>query len=112
MAGMIETIKKASIGAMNASNPLDIEFGTIMAIDNLTIKIDQKRILPKEFFIVPDHLTRYVINLEHSHTYTDGSTGLNLGEIVVREGLKIGDVVALLRIENGSRFLVLDKVVA
>ncbi len=110
MASMIETIKQASVNVMGAGNPLDIEFGTIIDED-LTIQIDQKRILPKEFFIVSEQMTRYIVDLTHNHTCSDGATTNSLGILVVREGLKKGDVVILLKIEQGTRFLILDKVV-
>ncbi|WP_252255093.1 DUF2577 domain-containing protein [Clostridium sp. ZBS12] len=105
MASMIEIIKQASVNAINAGNPLDIEFGTIID-DNLTVRIDQKRILQKDFFVVPESLKRYEIDLKHSHSDTSSA----LGTIVIREGLKKGDILALLMIEKGSRFLILDKV--
>ncbi|MBW6408478.1 DUF2577 domain-containing protein [Clostridium weizhouense] len=105
MGNMIELIKQASVNAINAGNPLDIEFGTIID-ESLTIRIDQKRILSKEFFIIPESLTRYELDLTHSHLKTSSA----LGKIVIREGLKKGDIVALLMIEKGDRFLILDKV--
>ncbi|SFC63630.1 DUF2577 domain-containing protein [Clostridium uliginosum] len=105
MGNMIDIIKQASVNAINAGDPLNIEFGTIID-DALTIRIDQKRILSKEFFIVPESLTRYEVDLTHSHSETSSS----LGKIVIREGLKNGDIVILLMIEKGSRFLILDKV--
>jgi hypothetical protein len=107
---MIETIKKASVNVIGASNPLDVQFGTIVD-DDLTIQIDQKSILPREFFIVPEQMTRYVVDLTHNHTYSEGTTINSLGALVIREGLNKGDSVILLRIEQGSRFLILDKVV-
>ncbi|GAA0078792.1 DUF2577 domain-containing protein [Clostridium sp. CTA-5] len=105
MGNMIELIKQASVNAINAGNPLDIEFGTIID-ESLTIRIDQKRILSKEFFIIPESLARYEVDLTHSHLKTSSA----LGKIVIREGLKKGDIVALLMIEKGDRFLILDKV--
>lgn len=111
MASMIETIKQASVNAIGANNPLDIQFGTIID-DNLTIQLDQKKILPKEFFIVSEQMTPYTIDLSHNHTCSNGETSNSLGTVVIREGLKKGDVVILLRIEQGTRFLILDKVVA
>lgn len=103
---MLELIKQASINAMNASNPLDIEFGTVTDSENITIRISQKKILPKEFFIVPESLTRYEVALKNS---TDEASELE--KLVIREGLKIGDTVILLKIESGARYLILDKVV-
>nr|WP_321026929.1 DUF2577 domain-containing protein [Clostridium neonatale] len=108
--GMIQTIKKASMGAYNASNPLNIEFGTVIDSKNLTIRVEQKKTLPKEFFLVPESLTRYEVDLRHSHSTEDGSTGNSLDNLVVREGLKNGDGVILLKIKSGSKYLILDKI--
>lgn len=108
---MIDIIKEAAMKAYNASNPLNIEFGVVTDADNLTICINQKRILSKEFFLVPESLTRYVVDLEHSHTCPSGVTNTQLFPLVIREGLKVNDCVILLKIEQGSRYIVLDKVV-
>lgn len=80
---MIDVIKEAAMKAYNASNPLNIEFGTVIDSGNLTIRINQKRILSKEFFVVP-----------HS---------------VSKEGLNKDDALILLRIEGGARYIILDK---
>ena len=104
--GMIDTIKKASIGAVGASNPVSVLFGEVLSIENFKIKIDQKRILDKDFFIIPERLTRYEVDLTHNH----GSNNA-LGKLVVREGLKQGDKVLLLRVQGGQQYVILDKVV-
>ncbi|WP_026263256.1 DUF2577 domain-containing protein [Paenibacillus sanguinis] len=53
------------------------------------------------------------IELSHSHTYVGGDTGEALpGKIVIREGLKVGDNVMLLRIQGGQKYVVWDKVVS
>lgn len=93
--GMIAIIKQAGLDAVNASNPLVIEFGTILD-DNLTIRVEQKKTLPKEFFTVPESLTPYVINI-------------NGTDFVIRKGLNQGDGVVLLRLSN-AKYLILDKV--
>lgn len=108
--GMIQTIKEASMGAYNASNPLNIEFGTIIDSKNLTIRVEQKKTLPKEFFLVPESLTRYEVDLKHIHSVGDSSTRNSLDKLVIREGLKNGDGVILLKIQAGSKYLILDKI--
>ncbi len=105
--GMIDIIKEASLGAVGAGNPVSILFGEVLNVDDLKIKIDQKLILPKEFFIIPENLTRYEVDLTHSHN----QTGPALGKLVIREGLKIGDKVLLLRVQGGQQYVILDKVV-
>jgi len=107
---MLDIIKQASMNAFNASNPLDIEFGTVVDNVNLTIRINQKRILSKEFFIVPQRLTRYVKNLIHTHTCPHGTTSEALFKLVIREGLLKDDNVILLKIEGGARYIILDKI--
>lgn len=108
---MLELIKQASVNAINASNPLNIEFGTVIDAENITIKIDQRRILPKEFFIVPESLTRYELTIKNNNIAEESSVDSQLEKLVIREGLKVGDAVILLRIESGARYLILDKVV-
>jgi hypothetical protein len=109
--GMIEIIKQASVGAVGANNPVAITFGEVLNADELKIKIDQKQILPKEFFVIPESLTRYEIDLTHIHAAPGGSTSNALSKIVIREGLKTGDKVILLRVQGGQSYVILDKVV-
>src|SRR5690606_16624287 len=49
-------------------------------------------------------------NLQHSHTYDGGTTDSALSTIVIREGLKVGDKVILLRVQGGQKYVILDKV--
>lgn len=128
--GMIDIVKKAGIDAVGASNPVSVLFGEILninvsvkeeitgdvhyfkeSINNIEIKLDQKLILDQDFFIIPENLLRYEIDLSHSHSYLNGSTSKELDKIVVREGLKQGDKVLLLRVQGGQQYVILDKVV-
>lgn len=109
--GMIDIIKKAGVDAVGANNPVNILFGEVLNVEELKIKIDQKFILSKEFFIIPQSLTKYEIDLSHSHSYSNGSTAKELNKITIREGLKQGDRVLLLRVQGGQQYVVLDKVV-
>ncbi|MBU3193459.1 DUF2577 domain-containing protein [Clostridium algidicarnis] len=112
--GMMEIIKEASLGAVGAGNPVNILFGEVLSTEDFKIRVDQKLILDKDFFIIPESLVRYEIDLKHTHDYKDNSiTNLNtaLDKLVIREGLKQGDKVLLLRVQGGQRYVILDKVV-
>ncbi|MCY6958876.1 MULTISPECIES: DUF2577 domain-containing protein [Clostridium] len=112
--GMLDIIKEASMGAVGASNPVSILFGKVLSTDDFKIKVDQKLVLDKDFFIIPESLTRYEVDLKHTHDYKDNSvTNLNtsLDKLVIREGLKQGDKVLLLRVQGGQQYVILDKVV-
>ena len=109
--GIIELIKQAGVNAVEANNPVAITFGEVLSIEDLKIKVEQKLVLSKEFFIIPESLTKYEVNLNHSHSYTGGDTSKSLGNLVIREGLKQGDRVLLLRVQGGQQYIILDKVV-
>lgn len=136
---MLDIIKKASIGAVGAGNPVNILYGEILNIktsiletikgevkytnthiDKIEIKVDQKLILDKDFFIISESLTRYEILLKHKHKYEDNACTSTsnketqeklLDKITIREGLKQGDKVLLLRVQGGQQYVILDKVV-
>jgi len=103
---IVEIAKKAALDAINASKPTNITYGEILSIDNFKIKVDQKLILDKDFFIIPESLVRHEVDLELNY----GSNNA-LGKVVIREGLKQGDKVLLLRVQGGQQYVILDKVV-
>lgn len=128
--GMLDIIKQASVGAVGAENPVNVLFGEVLSIstttletvnkgihyynssiDKIQIKIDQKLILEKEFFIIHEGLTRYEIDLTHSHSITNGTASNSLDRIIIREGLKVGDSVLLLRVQGGQQYVIWNKVV-
>lgn len=116
MPSLLDVIKAAGIDAVGASNPVNIMFGEIVTVDPLSVKVDQRFTLPADFLIVPESLTKYEVDLTHSHQYTDNgssrttSTALTT-KLVIRFGLKAGDKVLLLRVQGGQKFVILDKVV-
>lgn len=137
--GMIDTIKKASMGAVGAGNPVNVLFGEVLNIstttletlkgevkyfnthiDKIEIKVEQKLILDKDFFIIPENLNKYEVLLKHNHKYEDESYTSTatretheklLDKITIRQGLKQGDKVLLLRVQGGQQYVILDKVV-
>ncbi len=49
--GMMDTIKKASMGAVGAGKPVEITFGEVINAEYLKIKVDQKLILDRDFLL-------------------------------------------------------------
>jgi len=115
----IDIIKRIAINAFNASNPVNILIGTVSKASPIEIEIHQKLKLTKEFLIITERVTRYEVDLEHDHAYTDDGSNATTGKSLtnkltttpIRTGLKKGDKVALMRVQGGHQFLVLDKVV-
>lgn len=117
--GILEIVKRAGIGAVEADNPVAVLFGTVSKVDPLEIEIHSKLKLTKEFLVLTERVTRYEVDLEHTHKYTDDSSPMNteksltdlLTKTPIRTGLKLEDKVVLLRVQGGQKFVVLDKVV-
>ncbi len=121
MERLLNAIKRAGADAVAASNPVNLLFGDVKSSDPLTVMVDQRFTLTADFLIVPESLTHYEVPLRHVHSYTDDSgTGsaakttepaLPEEPIVIRRGLKAGDKVALLRMQGGQQYYILDRVV-
>lgn len=115
MANLLEMIKQAGLDAMEASNPLQLLYGEVKQTDPLEVNVDQRFTLPSDFLIVPEHLTRYELDLKHGHEYSvDGTTQTTrealTEKIVIRPGLQAGDPLILLRVQGGQKYLIIDKV--
>lgn len=121
MPDLLNTLKKAAMDAMSASNPTAIMFGTVSSADPLEVIVDQRFTLPADFLVIPESLIHFEINLHHSHEYTDDTgTGTITKEtkpalpekpIVIRRGLEAGDKLLLLRMQGGQKYIILDRVV-
>jgi hypothetical protein len=78
---LVQSMKKAALDAVEASNPVKLLPGTVISNDPLKIRVEQKMLLEPEQLIVPIRLT-----------------------------LSMGDKVYLLREQGGQKFLVLDVI--
>ena len=96
--GLLHTIKKAGISAVEAGSPVAVLYGKVSQVNPLEVSVDQRLLLPEDFLIVTERVTPYAITI--------GGV-----EYPVRAGLAAGDTVVLVRVQGGDRFLVLDKVV-
>lgn len=82
---MVDLIKKMSEQAQGAQNPVALLYGTVSKASPIEIEIHQKLILTKDF--------------------------LSMTKTAADENLIKGDKVALIRMQGGQQFLVIDKVV-
>lgn len=107
-----DTIKRLGAGAVDAGKPVAVMFGKVLKVNPLEVNVDQRFTLDEELLIVTEHLTRYEVDMKHKHKTSSEDTGEALTEkVVIREGLKAGDNVLLLRVQGGQKFVVWDRVV-
>lgn len=82
--GILDIIKRASLDAVENSNPCDLRYGTVISTSPLEIKITPQLVLSKDVLIVPKHLTDYSVKVSlnwetesipnHKHSYSGVTT--------------------------------------
>lgn len=80
---LVNLIKQASLGAVDASNPVAVMFGTVTKANPFEVNIEQRFTLTRDFLV-----------------FTDKA-----------KNLLPGDRIILLRVQGGQQYVVLDKVV-
>ena len=83
MLYIYEMIKQICTSERQASYPMEICYGTVISLEPFKIKLDQKKILSKTFFIAPKGVT---VN-----------------------SFEIGDILLLFRQQGGQKYLIFDK---
>lgn len=131
---LLNLVKQAGAGAVEAGNPMAVMFGTVVKQSPLEINVDQRFTLTEEFFIIPESLKylrecdeKFTVSLkgnfqtgpvveEESEEQWTGSTRMYGGEItVIRDKIplapfEVGDKLILLRVQGGQQYIILDRV--
>ncbi|MDE6917670.1 MAG: DUF2577 domain-containing protein [Lachnospiraceae bacterium] len=107
---LVETLKRAAVGAMESKKPVNVHFGKVVSTAPLKIKIEQKMVLGEKQLILSRNVTEFrtVITgtepASASHVRAAGKI-----EITVHNGLVVGDEVILIRQQEGQKFIVWDR---
>ncbi len=101
MASLLSAVKEAAMAAVHASNPMIALYGEVTGTNPLEVTADQRLKLTADFLIVPELLTHKEIELPSPYN----------SKIVLRQGLKAGDKVILLRTQGGQQYIIADRVV-
>ena len=121
---LLEVVKRAAIGAVNASQPSDFSFGKVISTSPLKILVEQKMTLGAAQLVltrnVTDYKTRVTVDwltgtasggsgdssfASHNHSVSGTK------EMTVHNALQVGDEVILLKKQGGQKYLVLDRAV-
>lgn len=100
-SGLIKVIKTAALEAVENAQMCDLRYGKVVSTNPLKIQITNQLILPESVLVVPKSLTNYSLEI------TD-ETGDKT--ITVKNALKVGDKVALLRKQGGQSYFILDRI--
>lgn len=120
---LIEVLQHVARNAVEASSPVKLEFGTVVSISPLTVNVEQKKVLTSEFLTLCRNVTDYEVNMtvNHQTEKTAGGGGdpafashmhLYKGtkKFKVLNALKVGEKVAMIAMQGGEQYLIIDRV--
>ena len=120
---LLEVIKQISNESVEAGRPVKVLFGTVTGVSPLQITVEQKLVLPEEFLILSRNVTDYTVNMEVNHVTEKMSGGAKDPSFVshlhqykgvkpfkVLNALKMGEGVALIAVQGGQKYFVIDRV--
>ncbi|MBJ6360882.1 DUF2577 domain-containing protein [Paenibacillus sp. GCM10012307] len=95
---LVDLIKQIGTAAVDSQHPVAMMFGAVTQEFPLEVSVNQRITLTRDFLIVPETLREQRITI--------GGT-----EYLIRKPLQQGEKVALLRVQGGLSYYVLDRVV-
>ena len=127
MGDIVEVMKKAALGAVEAADPVKVFFGNVISASPLKINVEQKMTLEAAQLILTRNVTTHTIQMtvdhwtedETEHTHVVGGVTSSptthkhaykgKKTFTVHNGLVVGDKVILIREQGGQRFIVIDR---
>jgi hypothetical protein len=98
LSGAVKLISQQN----NDNNQLcDLRFGSVISVSPLKVKISSQLTLPQSVLITPKRLTNYDVKIVDAGTEKT---------ITIKNALKIGDKVALIRKTGGQSYFILDRI--
>lgn len=104
MYAFLESVKTASVDAVNASKPFALALGKVTSVSPLKVRIDQKLELTSAQLMLT--------NAVREHTVEITPEGGERKRYTLHYGLKNGEQLLLLRCNGGQKFIILDRVEA
>lgn len=125
---LLNLIKQASNEANEASKPVNVCFGKVLSTSPLQIVVDQKMTLGSAQLVLSRNVTDFKTKITAGNTKnyyytgsdTDGGTApvtpnphvhaIGKIQVTVHNALEQGDEVILLRMQEGQKYIVLDRI--
>lgn len=117
MPDMVQIIKQAASEAYEAGKPVNVVYGTVKSVSPLTIQISQKLTIKEAALVLPRNVTDYKCEITVSHSTEIAGSPAHLHGVsgkktmTIHNALKSGEKVAMVRMQGGQKYLVLDRVV-
>lgn len=102
-SGLLDVMKLVSKQERDSEQPTDLRIGTVTSVSPLKVQISSQFTLPATLLIVPQHLTNYKVKVRMEDATEDK-------EMTIKNALKKGDKVAMLRKHGGQSYLIIDRI--
>jgi len=97
---LAESIKMLAMQQVEGTYPMSVMFATVTSESPVGIQVDSK-LFSSEFVIVPEYLTDRNVDIEDSGTEKT---------ITIKNALKVGDKVIVLRADKGQKYIIMDRI--
>ena len=102
-ANLVQLIKQIAVDAVNAGKPCDYRTGIVTQENPLHIKISKSLVLEEDFLHLARNVTDYEVEI-----ILDGT----VKKCKIKNGLRKGEKVLMMRKAGGQEFAVIDRVVS
>ncbi len=114
-SGVVEIIKEIAVKAVESTKPTETRMGIVKSIDPLEINLPGNFTISEEALTLSKNVQDHEIEVEidwvteiasnHSHKIEGVKT------IKIKNGLKVGDKVLILRSQGGDKYYVANKLI-
>lgn len=113
--GIAEKIKKMAVEAQEARKPVYIYYGKVISLAPLKISVEQKMLLGEKQLVLTRNVTDFSVRVTVKRAAEEGSApsgemDAEEMQIMVHNGLEIGEEVILIRQQEGQKFIVADRI--
>ncbi len=120
---ILKVIREAAVAAVKNTKPTSLHFGVVESEKPLAIRLNQKVLLTEEFLILSRNVTDYDLEMTVNHitekmqkggkdpSFTSHKHEYKGRKVFrVHKALKKDENVILIRVQGGTKYLVLDRV--
>ncbi len=100
MNEFLNILRRVATEAVEGEKPVGVMFGEVLSTSPLQIKVEQRLTLSEDMLILTKNVTDYSVN---AWSNTENF------KLHIKNSLKKGEKVLLLRMQGGQRFLIIDK---
>ena len=110
MSDLLDAMKMAGMGAVDNAGPVRVMFGVVASAAPLSVRVDQKLILPEQALILTDAVRDHEKSITISGiTDSSGDSISTTTTITVHNALNVGESVILIRVQGGQKYLIIGK---